>query len=254
MQLALGKGVALLHLRTAFFHRPLVVRLAGPGGTADAVAPRTPADQYHHIAAARALAHHILTRGGANHCANLHPLRLVSPVVYLVHQPCRQADLVAIGRISVRRLPGDLPLGQLVLHGILQALARVAAAGHAHCLVHIRTARERIADCAAQAGCRTAKRLDLRWVVVRFVFEHDQVITRAILRINCVADRAGVDLLTLIKVLQLVPAFRVLGVDGRKVHQADVLFAAQVAPHIQVFLVHALRLARNIIICKCHVF
>ena len=51
---------------------------------------------------------------------------------------------------------------------------QVAAARHAHRLMDVSAAGERVADAAADAGSSATERFDLGGVVVCFVLEHQQ--------------------------------------------------------------------------------
>ena len=127
------------------------------GSAADAVPAGASAQQDHHVAALRPLTHHILCRSRRHHRAALQPLGHIAVVIYLRHMAGSQTDLVAVGGIARRRRLGDAALGQLARQGLVQCLAGVAAAGHPHGLMDIRTARQRITDAPADAGGRAAR-------------------------------------------------------------------------------------------------
>ena len=122
-------------------------------------------------------------------------------MIHLLNKTGCKADLVAVGAVSVRGAGRDSALGQFAGDGVAHGCARVGAAGYAHGLIHIGTAGERVADRPAQTGCRAAERLDFRRMVVRLVFEHQQVFFRASVYLDRHAHGAGVDLLALVEIL-----------------------------------------------------
>ena len=109
------------------------------------------------------------------------------------------------------RLADDLLLGQLALQGIRLQYGRVSRAGHAHRLIDIGTAGERVADRAAEAGGRAAERLDLGRMVVGFIFEIDQPLFRLSVHIDRNDDRACVDLVGLLLVVKPALFLELLG-------------------------------------------
>ena len=81
LELALGRRIALLDLRTAGLDGRGIVRLGGTGCAAAAVAARAAAEQDDHVARLGALAADIFFRGGADDRADLHALRSVALVI-----------------------------------------------------------------------------------------------------------------------------------------------------------------------------
>ena len=138
-----------------------------------------------------------------------------------MHQAGRKADLVAVGRIARRRGLAQLALRQLVLERLGERDGRVARAGHAHRLIDVAAAGERVADRTAEAGRRAAKRLDLGRMVVGLVLEHEQPVLIVAVHERLDLDRAGVDLLGFVDILEVAALFEHLGARGRNVHQRD---------------------------------
>ena len=221
LDLALLGRVALLHFSAAGLERSFGVLFGGTGGAAAAVAAGLAAEQDDHVAGFGHLADDILQRGRADHRADLHALGDITRVIDLMHQPGREADLVAVGRIARRRGLAQLALGQLVLERLGERDGRVARAGHAHRLIDVAAAGERVADRAAKAGRRAAERLDLGRVVVRLVLEHEQPVLIVAVYERLDLDRAGVDLLGFIDVPEVAALFEHLRACGRNVHQRD---------------------------------
>ena len=112
----------------------------------------------------------------------------------------------------------DAALGKLAGQRFADRHRGIARAGDAHGLVDVGTARQGIADGAADAGGRAAERFDLRGVVVGFVFKHQQPVL--LLAVNGGADAhgAGVDFLALVKHGQLAALFQHFGAQRGQVH------------------------------------
>ena len=200
LELALHDGIALLHLGAAGFQTLHLVHLGAARRAAAAVAAGAPAQKDDHIAGRGLLTAHVTLRGRAHHRADLQPLGRVAGVVHLVHQPGRQTDLVAVGAVSLRGGGDELSLGQLARHGVGHGHQRVRRAGHAHGLIDVGAARQRVADGPADTGGRAAEGLNLGGVVVRLVFEHEQPRLFAPGHVHVDLDGAGVDLLALVQV------------------------------------------------------
>jgi hypothetical protein len=83
LELALLRGVALLHLGAAAFQRFHRVGLGGAGGSAAAVPAGAPAQKYHGVAGYRVFPAHVFRGHRAHHGADLHALGGVAGVVQL---------------------------------------------------------------------------------------------------------------------------------------------------------------------------
>ena len=81
------------------------------------------------------------------------------------------------------------------------------------------SARQRIADTAADTGGRAAEGLDLGGVVVGLVLEHEQPVLLLAVHGGGDVDGAGVDLLALVQLGQQAAFFQGLGTDGGQIHQ-----------------------------------
>ena len=226
LKLALLRGIALLDFAAAGGQRGVRMALRRARGSADAVAARPSAEQQDHVARRRAFAQHLRLRHGAYHRADLHALGRIARMVDLAHIRGRQADLVAVARIAGRRLARNHALGQFAVHRLPHRLPDVAGARHTHGLVHIGPARKRVADGTAQAGGRAAERLDLRGVIVGFVFELQQPLLRPAVDIHIDDDAAGIVLFALLLVIQHALVLQVAGADGSQFHEAERLMVA----------------------------
>ena len=174
-------------------------------------------------------------------------------MVDFAHVRRRQADLVAVARITSRGLLRDDALRQFPGKRLRNRQVDVPGARHAHRLVDVAATRQRVADRTSEAGRRTAEGFDLRRVVVRLVLELQQPPFRPAVHVNIHVDRAGVVLLRDLQIVQQPLLLQVAGSDRRHVHQADALvLAAQFAADPQVqgqrildLLLHERLLDRN---------
>ena len=237
LYLALGRRIALLHLGAQGRDAGRVLRLARPGGPADAVASRAPAHEHDHISCRRGLADHVGRRGRAHDRADLHALGHVAGVVDLADLAGRQADLVAVAGVAGGRLDADLALRQLAWQGLGIGRARVAGAAHAHGLVDPGAPGQRVAYAAADAGGRPAEGLDFGGVVVRLVLEEDEPVLVAPVHVDARLHRAGVDLLGFVEVGQAPPRPHPARRDRAHVHERDgPPLAPELAPQAQIAL------------------
>ena len=219
LDLALLGRVALLHLGGHGRKRFQVVALGRAGRTTDAVTARAAAQQDDHIAGRGALAADVVCRSGRHHGAAFQTLGDVALVIDLRHMTGGKADLVAVGGVARGGSLAQLALRQLAGQRLVERDSRVARAGHAHGLMHIGAAGERVADAAADAGGRAAEGLDLGGVVVGLVFEHQQPVLRLAVDRGGDVDGAGVDLLALVELRQQAALFQGLCADGGDVHE-----------------------------------
>ena len=112
-----------------------------------------------------------------------------------------KADLVAVGRVTGGSGRHQFALGQLAGQRLADGLERVARTGHAHGLINVAAAGQRVADGTADAGGCAAERLDLGGVVVGFVLKEEQPVLILAVDVALDLDGAGVDLLGLVEVL-----------------------------------------------------
>ena len=200
LNLALLGGVALLHLGGHGAERFLVVALGRTGRAADAVAARAAAKQNHNVTGHRTLTHNVFCRSRADGCADLKMLGDVAGMIDFGHLTGSKADLVAVGGVTGGSRLRQLALGQLAGDGFRYRRARIAAARHAHGLIDIRAARERITDAAANTGGSAAEGFNLGGMVVRLVLEHEEPVLRLAVNSGADVNGAGVDFLALIEV------------------------------------------------------
>ena len=221
LELALLGGVALLHLAAHGLEGVQVVGLGGAGGAADAVPAGAAAQQDNHIPGLGGLPNHGIRLHRAHDRAQLHVLRHIAGVVELGDHAGGQANLVAVGGVARGGGGGQLALGQTALNGLAHGRAGVAAAGDAHGLVDVSTAREGVPDGAADAGGRAAEGLDLRGMVMGFVLELEQPVLLGAVHVHGNVNGTGVDFLALVDVFQPAPLLEHLCALGGDVHQGD---------------------------------
>ena len=221
LNFALGGWVTLLHLGAAGldgFHR---VGLTGTGGTAAAVTAGGAAQQYDHIALFGIQPDHLILRDGTDHGADLHALGHIAGIVQLGHLAGGQTDLVAVRGITRGCAGGNFAAGQLACQRLIKGQGGVPAAGHTHGLIDISSAGERVANRAAQAGGRTAEGLNLGGVVMGLVLKLDQPGLGLPVDGDGGLDRAGIDLLALVQVIDQPALFQHLGADDGHIHQRN---------------------------------
>ena len=214
------------------------VGFARAGGAAAAVAARAPAEQYDEVPRHGFLSYDVSLGRGGHDRAYLHALCDVAGVVELVHQARGEADLVAVGAVARRGGGDQLALRQLAGQRLGDRHQRVARAGDAHGLIHIGPAGERVADGAADAGCRAAEGLYLRRVIVRLVLEHEQPGLVVPVHVRRDAHGAGVYLLGLVQALELARLFEVPCAQGRELHEREgLVLPAKLAAHGDTVLI-----------------
>ena len=200
--------------------------LGAARGTADAVTAGTAAEKHDLVARGGALATHVAGGRGAHHGADLHALGHVAGVVELGDLAGGKADLVAVGGVAGRRRAADLALRELAGKRARHGCRGVGGAGHAHGLVHVAAARERVADGAADAGGCATKGLNLGGVVVRLVLEEVEPVLVVAVDVDLGLRGAGVDFLGLVQAGELARVLEPLGANGAHVHEADGLVVA----------------------------
>ena len=191
------------------------------GRAAAAVASRPAAKQNDNIARIGIFADYIFSRRSSHHGADLHTLRHIRRMINFFDIAGRQTDLVAVGRIAARRAAHKLLLRQLTLHRLLYRNGRIRRAGHAHCLIYIRTSRKRISDRAAQTGRRAAERFDLGRMIMRLVLKADKPLLCHAVDLYRNDDRAGVNFVGFFHILKLAVLFELFHRHQRQIHQAD---------------------------------
>ena len=207
--------------------------LGRTGGTADAVAAGTSAEQEDHVAGSRALAPHGGGGNGPHDSADFHALGGITLRINLTHVRGCQADLVAVAGIAGGGLAADHPLRQFAGDGLGHAGVHIAGTGHAHGLIDIGTAGERVTDGAAEAGGGTAERLDLGRVVMGLVLELEEPFLGLSVHVHVHENTASIVFLALLHVVQLALLTKPAGADGSELHQAaGFVPAAEVRAHL----------------------
>ena len=176
-------------------------------------------------------------------------------MIHFVHDARGKPDLISVRRESRRRPLRDGALGKFSRERVFELFPGIGRARDPHRLIHVRSAAERIADGAAEAGRRAAERLDLRRVIVRFVFKHDEVFFRFAVDLRVDTDRAGVDFVGNVQIVEFAVFFQLFRRDRGEVHQAGIFVGtAAVDLPIQILIEMVRFLDRLIFGCDFDVF
>ena len=205
------------------------MRFRSAGRAADAITAGTPAQQDDLVTGGRGFTADMVGRGRAYDGADFHALGHIARMVDFIDLTGRQTDLVAVRGVSSGCSGDDLTLGELALECFGNRDARVAGAGHAHRLIHIGAARQRVADASADAGGCAAERFDFGRMVVGFVLEQEQPILVLAVHIDLHFNGAGVDFLGFVQVLENAVLLKPLGTDRAHIHEA---YRLAVAPEL----------------------
>ena len=222
LKLPLGGCISLLHLGAACLRGLKVMRLGGPGSASNAVPACPAAEQNDHVSRIGGEPSDRPARRGAHHSADFQPFGNIVGVIDFLHVAGRQSDLVAVGAVAVRRLPYQLFLRQFSGKRLALRHRRIRGSSDAHRLIDVGPPRKRIADRAAEAGRRTAERLDLGRMIMRLVLEIDQPLLILPVHVNRRDDGAGVDLVRLLLILKLSFSLQLLRTLQRQIHQGNV--------------------------------
>ena len=237
LNLALYRGVALLHFCTGLFHAFNVLRFGGAGCATDAVATSATAQQNNLVARSGLFATNVVSRCCAHYCAHFHALGNIARMVQLVNLAGSKTNLVAVRRIAGSSGGNQLTLGELAFERFRNRSGRIACAGYAHRLINIAAARKRVADSATYTRCRATEGLDFRGVVVGFVLEQEQPILFFAVNVDLALYRAGINFIGLVEPLKAAMRTQVLGANGAHIHQAyRLMLATQLGAHSKILL------------------
>ena len=226
LQLSLCRRIALLDLRAAGLRRILRMLLGGAGRAADTVASSPSAEKNDDIARIGVLTDHSLLRGSRNDRADLHALCDIVRMIDLLDIAGCKTDLVAVGTVAVGSTAAELLLRKLARKCLGLRAGRISSSGHAHRLIDIRSSGERVTDCTAEAGRSTTERLDFCRVVVGLIFKIDQPGLFLAVHIDRNNNRAGIDLVGLLLVLELALLLQLLRAEKGHVHERDIFVGA----------------------------
>ncbi len=221
LQLALLGGIAFLHLRAARLQRCFGMLLARAGSTTDTITAGASAEQQNDIPCCGRFAAHGIGTHCSDHSAYLETLGGVGRVVNFPHMGGGETYLVAVRGVACCGFAGDDPLRQFARQGVRNRGIDVARTGHAHGLIDIRTARQRVSNGAAQAGACAAERLNLSRVVMGLVFELKQPFLLLSVHIHINKYRAGVVLFALFHIVEQPFLAQVASANSRQLHQAE---------------------------------
>ena len=133
-----------------------------------------------------------------------------------------ETDLISVRAVTPGSIGDYLALRQLPFESLVQRNCRVGRARHAHGLIYICPAGERITDSAAKAGRRSAEGFDLSRVIVRLIFKIDQPLLRLAVYLDRHDDGTGIDLVSLLLVGEGAFLLQLLCRKQRDIHEADI--------------------------------
>ena len=224
LDLPFGGRIPLLYFSAALFDTFFGMFFGGTRSAADAVTTGTAAEEQDDIALLRFFPFYAVFGNGADDSADFHAFGNEGVIIDLSDFPCGKADLVAVRAVTVSRFFTDLALWQLAIERFGNRGTGIRRAGHAHSLVNIGSARKRIADGAAETGCRAAERLDLCGMVMGFVLEEEQPVFFFTVVIDFDLDGTGIDLIAFIQIGQCAVFAHFLHGDGGNIHQTGRFF------------------------------
>ena len=221
LQFTLGRCITFLYLGTTGINGFCSMCFGRTGCSTTAVTSGLTAKQDDDVARIGIQTLYRASRSRTHNRADLHTLRNVIRMIDFFYIAGRKSDLVSVRTVSVCSGTHDLLLRQFSVHGIFYRYGRICRTGHTHCLINIGTSGKRITDRTAKAGCRATERLDLRRMVVCFIFEVYKPLLGLSVHFYRNNDRAGIDLIGFLLICQLSFFFQALHCHERKIHQAD---------------------------------
>ena len=221
LDLSLSRRVTLLNLRTAGINRRSRMGLGRTGSAAASVTSGTTAQQNNNISRIRSQTLNRTAGSRPENCSDFHTFCHIIGMINLFYETGSKTDLISVGTVSVCCGAHKLLLRQLARHGILHRLCRIRRSGNTHSLVNISTSGKGITDRSAQTGSRTTERLNLCRMVVRLIFEINQPLFFFAVHLQGNNNRAGIDLIRLLLILQPALFFQLLHCHQGKIHQAD---------------------------------
>ena len=242
LKLAFFGGVAFLNFCAAGVQRFYRVSLGRPGCTAAAVTAGTSAEKNDDIPVRGTFTTNVFRGSRSNNGTDLHALGSVTVMIELVNLPGGKTNLVAVGRVTGSCGGDELFLGQLALQSFADASQRVGSAGNTHSGINIAASGQRVTDGTTDTGGSTAKRFDLRRVVVSFVLEEKEPVLSFSVDIYLDLYGAGIDLLGFVQLVQHAHGFQITCTDGTHVHQSDGLRAVEFLAGTDVFVIGGLEL------------
>ena len=223
LNLSLRGSISFLHLSAAGLDGLFRMHFGGAGGAAAAVAASAASQKNDDIARIRRLPDHGTAGGSAHHGPDFHTFCHVIRMINFFYVSGGQSDLIPIGTISVSRRADQFLLRQFPFHGFLYGNRGIGRTGHTHGLIYVCSSGKGIPDGSAKTGGGAAEGLDLRGVIVGFVFKVDQPLFFHSVHIHRNHDAAGIDFLGLFLILQFPFRFQFSHGHQGQIHQADKL-------------------------------
>ena len=122
-------------------------------------------------------------------------------------------------------------------------LGNIARTWNPHSLINIRTARKRITNGSSDTSRSPTKRLNFCWMVVGFIFKHQQPRLFDAIHIHFNLYWAGIDLIRHFHVIQTAISSLIAPKNSRHIHKGlRFVTTSQLIAHSQVFIISSLEL------------
>ena len=167
----------------------------------------------------------------------------------------RKSYLVPVWRIAVRRRFRDDLLWQFTSACFCYWCGNITCTWYTHSLVNIRTTWQRVTNSTTNTSCSSTERLNFRWVIVGFIFEHEQPRFFDAIYIYLNFNRAGIDFVRHFHVVQTTVSTLITTKDCRHIHKRLWLFrTSQFVTHGNIFIVSCLQLFLELRSWKVNIF
>ena len=238
LQLALLRGIAFLHLRGTFVKRFGVVLFGRACGSTYPVTSGTSSEHKYDISSLRGFPAHGRSLHSSDDGTDLKPFRHIVVMINFPYVSRRKPYLVAVARIARGGFRGNHFLRKFSFQSFLHAGIYVARPGHAHRLIHVTAAGQRVPDGASQTGGGPAERLYLGRMVMGFVLELEQPFLGLPVHVDIHIYAACIIFFTYFQIVEKPFGTQVSRTYRGHVHQADILSAAaEFLPHPQILAV-----------------
>ena len=227
-----------MYFCTAGFQRFNGMGLGRTSCTAAAVPSSLTAQQDDNIAWNRSFSANVACRSCTEYRTDFHSLCHIARMVYFRNVSGCKTNLVPIRAVTACSTDGDFPLRQLAGNGIFDRNERICCTGYTHSLINIGTARQRVTDCTAEAGCSTTERFNFRRVVVGFVLEHQNPVFFSACNVYLDFHRTSIDFFAFVQIVQLAVCLELLHCQCCHIHEGNRLgISAQFVADVQVSVI-----------------
>ena len=147
---------------------------ARAGRPSASISPGTPADENNTIAFRRRRSTHLVLRRRAANRPDFETFGHIAGMIDLIDESRGKADLIPVGGKPVSCPSRNASLWKLTEPRFRYRSTGVSAAGDPCRLIHIATLRQRVSNGASEARSRAPVWLDLRGMIMRLVFQHEE--------------------------------------------------------------------------------